>query len=102
MAIHGNQKVGSAIKDLGCSVEFFKKYLESLFLEGMSWDNYGEWHIDHKIPLSSFNLLDHKELSKACYYTNLQPLWAIDNLMKADKIEGSNLNESTPLLEIRV
>jgi hypothetical protein len=72
----------SAVKDLGCSIEYFKKYLESKFELGMSWDNYGEWHIDHIKPLVRFNLLDSNELSAACHYSNLQPLWAKPNLSK--------------------
>ena len=87
-AIKNNQKTGSAVKDLGCSIEEFKIYLESKFTEGMNWNNwslYG-WHLDHIKPLSLFNLTNIEELLKACHYTNLQPLWAKDNLTKGDKI----------------
>jgi hypothetical protein len=61
-------------------------YLESQFTEGMSWNNYGKygWHIDHIIPLSSAKT--EKELYELCHYTNLQPLWAEDNLKKSNKI----------------
>jgi hypothetical protein len=87
-ALSINQKSGSAVRDLGCSIESFKSYLESKFQSGMSWDNYGlyGWHIDHIKPLSSFDLTDRKQLLEACHYTNLQPLWAKDNLAKSDKI----------------
>jgi hypothetical protein len=75
-------KGGSAVKDLGCSIEELKKHIESQFTEGMNWDNYGEWHIDHIVPLSFFKLDNPIELRSACHYTNLQPLWATDNLKK--------------------
>ena len=87
-AIKGNYKVGSAVKDLGCSIEELKSYIESKFQPGMSWDNWSKdgWHIDHIKPLASFNLTDRNQLLEACHYTNLQPLWAIDNLSKRDNI----------------
>ena len=85
-AIKNHQKNGSAVNDLGCSIIEFKNYLESKFSPGMSWDNYGlyGWHIDHIKPLSAFNLSDRKQILEACHYTNLQPLWAKDNLSKSD------------------
>lgn len=83
-AIKFNQKAGSAIHDLGCSIKEFIKYIESKFKSGMSWNNYGinGWHIDHIIPLSKFNLTIRKEFLKACHFTNMQPLWANENLAK--------------------
>lgn len=78
-------KSGSAIKDLGCSVGELRKYLEARFQQGMSWGNYGEWHIDHIIPLASFNLQNREEFLKANHHTNLQPLWACENLRKGNK-----------------
>jgi hypothetical protein len=86
-AIRGGFKAGSAVRDLGCTVDQLKQHLESKFQEGMTWDNWGTygWHIDHIIPLSSFDLSDREQLLKACHYTNLQPLWAEENLKKSDK-----------------
>ena len=75
----------SAVDDLGCSIEELRFHLESQFKDNMSWDNYGEWHIDHIKPLASFDLTNEEELKKACNYTNLQPLWAKDNLKKGAK-----------------
>ena len=66
-----------------------KEYLEKLFIVGMSWDNYGEWHIDHIIPLSSAKT--EEEVYKLCHYSNLQPLWAKDNLKKSNKILEKNI-----------
>lgn len=84
-ALRGSYKSGSAVRDLGCSIEFLKKYLEVQFRDGMNWNNHGEWHIDHIQPLASFNLTNRKELLKACHYTNLQPLWKGENLSKGDR-----------------
>jgi hypothetical protein len=69
---------------VGCTPEFLKEHLERQFMEGMSWDNQGKWHIDHKIPLSSAKT--EEEIYKLCHYSNLQPLWAEDNLKKGCKI----------------
>lgn len=81
-AVRYGYKSGSAVRDLGCSIEEFKNYLELLFKRGMSWENYGEWHMDHIIPLASFDLSNKEQLKQACHYTNLQPLWAYENLKK--------------------
>ena len=87
-AIRRNTKFGSAIKDLGCSISELKTYLEKQFKDRMTWDNWSRngWHIDHIIPLSSFNLANKDEFQKAVNYKNLQPLWARDNLVKGDRI----------------
>jgi len=69
---------------VGCNYDNLKSHLESLFTEGMSWENQGKWHIDHKTPLSSANT--EEEIYKLCHYTNLQPLWAIDNMKKGSKL----------------
>lgn len=70
---------------VGCSPEFLKEHLENKFTEGMSWELMGQHiHIDHIIPLSSAKTED--EIYKLCHYTNLQPLWAEDNLKKSNKI----------------
>ncbi len=71
---------------VGCSAELLKEHIEKQFKEGMSWDNYGlyGWHIDHIIPLSSATT--EEEVYKLCHYTNLQPLWAKENLTKSNKI----------------
>lgn len=69
---------------VGMDYQSFKEYLESKFVDGMSWGNRGEWHIDHIIPLSSANT--EEELISLCHYSNLQPLWGEDNIRKSNKI----------------
>ena len=93
-ALRGRYKSGSAVEHLGCSVEELKTYLESKFYphpetgEMMTWDNYGsKWHIDHVKPLSSFDLSSLEQVKAACHYTNLQPMWAIENIRKGTKYE---------------
>lgn len=87
-ALKNQYKQTSAVKSLGCSLSELKTYLESKFQPGMNWENHGKygWHIDHVTPLVSFNLSDPAQAAKACHYTNLQPLWAIDNLRKHGKV----------------
>jgi hypothetical protein len=85
-AIKNGQKAGSAVKDLGCTVEFLKQYLESQFKPNMTWSNWGlgvgNWQIDHIVPLCSFDLEKREEFLKASHYTNLQPLWHEEHLNK--------------------
>jgi len=69
---------------VGCTPQFLKEHLESQFIDGMTWENRSEWHIDHIIPLSSAKTED--EVYMLCHYKNLQPLWAEDNLKKSNKI----------------
>lgn len=82
-SIKGNFKSGSAVRDLGCSIEEYKIYLESKFYSCISWNNYGKmWQIDHIIPLSKFNLSNRSQFLKACHYTNTQPLSIADHILK--------------------
>jgi hypothetical protein len=70
---------------LGCTVEEARRRIEATFQPGMSWENQGLWHIDHIKPLAGFDLSDPVQALAACHYTNLQALWAADNLRKSDK-----------------
>ncbi len=74
----------SAVRHLGCTVEELRLHLERQFRDGMTWENYGRhgWEIDHIKPLALFDLTDPSEAAEAVHYTNLQPLWAADNLAK--------------------
>jgi len=91
-ALLGRAKNGSAVSDLGCSIEEFMQVFQEKFhnragtREQMTWENRGEWHIDHIIPLSYFDLSDKEQIKIACNYMNLQPLWAEENLKKSDSV----------------
>jgi hypothetical protein len=77
-----SSKSASTRELLGCSWEELKAHLESLFLPGMTWGNYSEWHIDHIKPCANFNLVLPAEQALCFHFSNLQPLWAKDNLSK--------------------
>ena len=81
----GRMKSGRVANLIGCSPSELKAHIESLFVAGMSWENRNEWHIDHRRPCSSFDLTDPKQVAACFHYSNLQPLWALDNLRKAAK-----------------
>jgi len=78
------RKTSKTAKMLGVPFEIAKDHIERQFTKGMTWENQGEWHIDHIIPLASAKT--ESELIKLCHYTNLQPLWAKDNLSKSDNL----------------
>ena len=87
IALKGIDKSARTLELLGCSIEHLTHHLESKFLPGMSWENHGEWHVDHIRPLASFDLSDPHQQRQACHWTNLQPLWASDNIIKGAKYE---------------
>lgn len=80
----GYTKKSKTAKIIGCSFEELKAHLESLFLDGMGWENRHLWHIDHIIPLASAKSED--EILSLNHYSNLQPLWAYDNMSKGCKM----------------
>jgi len=84
---HGHgRKCESSLELTGCTWAELRSHLESQFTDGMTWENYGKWHVDHIRPCASFDLTVDKE-QKICFnYSNLQPLWAEDNLTKSDKL----------------
>lgn len=88
-AVKGYTKSASTQKLIGCTPEELIIHIEQQFQEGMSWDNYGKWHIDHIIPCAAFDFSKKEEQLKCFNYTNLQPLWAKDNFSKHDKIMAS-------------
>jgi hypothetical protein len=93
--LDGKCKSKKTMDLIGCSADFLKKYLENQFQPGMSWNNYGNpngdhsecWHMDHIVPCASFDDLDDPKQQQKCFhYSNLQPLWAKDNMSKGAKI----------------
>jgi len=90
-ALKNNYKTSSVLTLLGCSISDLKLKLEGMFAFGMTWENHGNagWHIDHIRPLSSFDLRDPRQQAIAFHHTNLQPLWAKDNLSKSDRWDGA-------------
>lgn len=82
----GKSKEDQTIELLGYSAEELKKNIESKFKDGMSWENWGEWHIDHIIPVSKFD--KESLMSEVNRLENLQPLWAFENLIKSNKVDG--------------
>tara|TARA_R110000824_G_C15016610_1_gene657941 strand:- start:20 stop:838 length:819 start_codon:yes stop_codon:yes gene_type:complete len=85
-----SKKGNRTLDDLGCTKKELMTHFESLFTDGMSWDNMSEWHIDHIRPVSSFDFdsTDHPDFKKCWALNNLQPLWAADNMSKNDKWDG--------------
>ena len=89
LTINNITKKNRTLDIVGCTPQELKEHLEKQFSNGMTWENRVEWHIDHIIPLSSAKT--EEELYKLCHYTNLQPLWAVENMKKGNKIvEPSN------------
>lgn len=86
----GISKSAHTMKLLDCSIPELRLYIESKFQKGMTWDNYGEWHLDHVIPCDTFDLTDSEQQKICFHYTNLQPLWAVDNLKKHNKLNWKN------------
>ena len=72
----------SSTEYLGCNIETFRKHIERQLIEDMSWQNYSEWHIDHKIPLK-YNKPSLEEVAQRLHYTNTHPMWAGENMSKS-------------------
>lgn len=98
-ALKKNVKSKTLLQLLGCSIEHFKEHLERQFTPGMSWKNQGEWHVDHIIPCSKFDL-SNPEHQRACFhYTNMQPLWGKDNLKKSNHVDMPLLKKSNDSIQ---
>lgn len=100
-ALKGESKTLFTIELLGCSIEFLKQYIESKFLSGMTWENYGfgrdKWNIDHILCCELFNMMNPNEQKICFHYSNLRPLWQIDNIRKQDFLpDGRQAQNLTP------
>lgn len=71
---------------LGCTPQFLKSFIENKFKEGMSYNNYGEWEVDHIHPISKIDFDKPEQIKKCFHHTNLQPLWRSENIKKSNKI----------------
>lgn len=87
-AIKNGRKSIKTLELLGCSIDELKNHLSCQFSQGMTWGNYGDWHIDHVRPCASFDLTDRVQQKQCFHYSNLQPLWAHDNLSKGAQWGG--------------
>ncbi len=85
-SLKGISKSASTMKLIGCDIEKLREHLKIQFWQGMTWENYGEWHVDHIIPCASFDLTKPEQQRECFNYKNLQPLWEFENLSKGDKI----------------
>ncbi len=83
--LKGKDKSSTSEIMMGCTWKEGYKHIESLFKEGMTWDNHGEWHTDHIIPLKAFEKIEERHY--ATWYKNLQPMWGPENMSKSDKYE---------------
>ena len=85
-ALNGLNKSAGTMKLVGCSIPHLMDHLEKQFLPGMTWENYGPWHVDHMMPCASFDLIDPEQQRRCFHYTNLQPMWGKENIIKRDKV----------------
>jgi len=85
-AITRGSKSGSTLELTGCTIKFFKNFIAHKFTDGMTWENYGKWELDHIIPCVKFNLCDPIQQKQCFHYTNYQPLWKTINRKKGSKL----------------
>jgi hypothetical protein len=82
----GAKRTQSVIALVGCSPASFRQHIESQFIQGMTWNNRAEWHLDHKLPCASFDLTDPAQQLECFHYSNIQPLWGRENQRKSAKV----------------
>ena len=84
--LNGTSKHAPTLELLGCTPEHYRHHIEAQFTEGMTFENYGEWHQDHIQAVSNFDLSDPEQQKICWHYTNMQPMWAIPNIRKGNKV----------------
>lgn len=84
-AVNSNGKWGRTLELIGCKASDLKAHLQAKFKDGMTWDNYGQWHVDHIRPCDSFDLTQPDQQRACFHYSNLQPMWATENIKKSAK-----------------
>jgi len=100
-ALSRNSKSASTETLVGCSMDELRDHLEYRFTAGMTWDNYGEWHVDHIKPCAMFDFSIDSHQFECFHYTNMQPLWAIDNYKKGIKYEKIDLTSAEQVSELK-
>jgi len=95
-AVVGTRKCDGTLDLLGCSAQYYKAYLEGLFEDGMTWDNWSPegWHIDHVVPVASFDLTGEEGQRAAFHFTNTRPMWADENRSKGSTYDGRRWTHS--------
>lgn len=93
-----SHKSKRSVEYLGCEIEFYREFIAKKFLPGMSWENHGEWHIDHIVPIL-YNNPTMEDVVKRLHYTNTQPLWAEENMSKSNNYISLNTGERFDSLE---
>ena len=89
-----SEKSKRSIQYLGCQIDEFKKHIEEQFTEGMTWGNYGKWHIDHITPIKYDNPT-FEEVCERLHYKNTQPMWASENISKGNRYVGAYSSSSS-------
>lgn len=82
-------KTSKTVDMIGCSFSALRRHIESQFIPGMTWENRELWNIDHIRPCASFDLRDPEQVKQCFHFSNLQPLWSLDNRKKWSKYEGT-------------
>ena len=100
-ALGRNSKSASTEDLVGCTMDELRHHLESKFTDGMTWDNYGEWHVDHIKPCAMFDFSVDNHQFECFHYTNLQPLWAKDNYSKGKKYNANSLTAAEQVAELK-